>query len=206
MAKAATAEVLTPVGELWFTRVAGEGKKFDPSEPKEKEKYEVNIVMTPEQFAPLKEEIDNFYEANVSEKAKSKQGDDRNVPYAKHVLKDKEGNETETDNFILKARTNRFFKDGKEKVIPVLDSKGKAYPEGYFANRFIGNGSTGRVKGVLMPWQFQNKEGITLYLNVLQLGNHVQHNAAEGMEGIEGNSSISDALPGAEAPEEEVPF
>lgn len=196
--------VLTPVGNLIFTKVAGEGKKFDKNEPKEKEKYEVNVRLTPEEFAPLKEEIDNFYTDQVSTKEIERQtkSDEINVPYSKYVEKDKEGNETETDDYVVKLRTNRFFKNGDEKVIPVLDAQCREYPEGHFANRYIGHESTGRAKGLMQAWKFQNKEGVSIYLQCLQLAHLVESNmATEGVDQIKGDASIAEILPEAEAPD-----
>ena len=95
------------------------------------------------------------------------------------------GYKTEDDGTIsFNFKTNAVFADGSQNKVGLFDSKGKKVDLG---DKLIGNGSTGRVKGVASSYESGANAGVTLYLNSVQIMKFVEYEAGDSFDALDGD-------------------
>lgn len=183
----------SPVGDLEWVHITGTGKPDLQGEPK----YQVDVVITPEQAKPFKKMVMEYWEENKPKGAKAP----KSTGIYPHTVKDeeasKEAGETqykETGKTVIRFKTGTTFKSGDQKIIKVFNSKGN---EVSLQGKKVGNGSRGRVNGVMAIYDFNTAaRGVTFYLNAIQLSKFVEWTGGAdfdaideedgGFEGVEG--------------------
>jgi len=198
MAKYATQPVQTPIGDLEWVIISGEGKENLNGDMQ----YQASVVLDPEQVdektsdskaAEAKafiEGIQEFWTANKPTGYKSAKPDTSGL--YPHTLptgeKDEDGNNVyeETGKFVLRTKTGTTYPDGSNKVIKIFNAKGSEVSIG---EKKIANESRGRIGCVMAIYATQKGKaianaGVTFYLNTLQLSKFVEY-AGAGFEAID---------------------
>ena len=180
----------TPVGELRYVQITGEGKnqELDPTKPANM-CYVASIVLDKDsaEFKALKAEFEKTWEEYKKVEPKAV-GSLKTSSIKEETIADPTGAIDEetgkvkkipTKNMIITAYT-KVMSDRGKKEIRVLDGKGNNITGWYNEQTFtIGNGSTGVLHGNLVGNTGGGKAKITFYLNTVQLGKLQRY---EGME------------------------
>ena len=172
MAKTA---IKTPLGELRWVYIAGDGKDQSMKNDGSKMQKIASIVFkknSPE-AKQLIEQINQAWEQYKAENPKIKPATKPKSLGYKHVIDKDTG--AETDEVIFQFKTNSFFPDGKPNIIPVYNAKGQKVDLG---NVEIGNGSIGIIFGEAGGWEYTGQFGITLYLKGIQLKKLVEKSSS----------------------------
>lgn len=171
-------KIITPKCVLEWVTIDGEGKENLSG----KMQYVANAVFDPqtEEGQKVVAQINAFWEANkpkgFKKKAKS------NGLYFHDLVKDSEGNPVLDEDgnktydkdgkMYLAFKTGTSFPDGSQKVVKVYNAKNKLVTLG---DTKIGNGSVGRVQGMIGLYMNKSKTGtvldagVTLYLDAIQI-------------------------------------
>lgn len=173
--------VESPVGDFEWVIVTGQGKlntlkKPDAAGNKHYE-YQATLLLSAddEDCILFQEEIMQYWEDTRPKKfAKASP---KSCGFKPHKIKtDKIDPETEEviweeDGLIaFTFKTNTTYGDGKDKVITIFNAKGR---EVQLGDRKIGQGSRGRIKGVIKGYEQPKEAGVSLYLNGIQLSKFV---------------------------------
>lgn len=178
--------VESPVGELEYVMISGKGKLNTLND---KYYYVATLVLEDnEETEIFKQEIMAVWKEKRSKKfAKS---DPKSTGFAPHKIntgkKDPETDEIiyeETGKIAFSFKTETTYKDGNPKKIVVFNSKGREVELG---QKKIGNGSRGRIKGVIAYYEQPKEAGVSLYLNGLQLSKFVEYVGGVDFDEIEG--------------------
>lgn len=191
MAKYATEVIQTPVSDLEWVIISGEGKENLNGDMQ----YQASLVLdveNNEKHSAFKKQIDDFWAANKPQGFKGDEPDSNGL-YPHKVPtgeKDEDGDnlyET-TGKLILATKTKTTFADGNEKKIKVFNSKGA---EVNLGDKKIANGSRGRLGCVMAIYATTDKSGkkiinagVTFYLNSVQLSKFVEY-AGAGFDALE---------------------
>lgn len=186
MSKNPTAVYETPVGDLEWVVIDGEGKE----DLKGDMKYQINLVLEGDKAEAEMAKVRAFWEENRPKSIK----EPKSMGFQPHAVKTEE-KDPETDKWIYEetGKTNFIFKtgttynDGKQKVIKVFNAKGAEVTLG---DKKIGNGSRGRIKGVMAIYTVESKgkiidAGVTFYLNGVQLAKFVEFAGGPQFDEIE---------------------
>lgn len=179
---AVQAQLNTPVGDLEWVVISGDGKTNDLKSPPQQE-YCATVVLSKEQAQPFIDELEALW---TEHKPKGKKL--RSLGYYAHKVptgeKDEDGQNVyeETGNIAITLKTVTTFPDGKEKVIKTFNSKGNEVALG---DKLIGNGSRGRLKGLARMWTQPREAGISLYLNAVQLSKFVEYTSGPSFDELE---------------------
>lgn len=182
----------SPVGMLEWVHIDGDGKPDLQGVPK----YQADVVLTPEQAEPFKAMVEQFWNENKPKGAK----DAKSLGIYPHTVKDEEASREagenvykETGNTVVRFKTGTTYQSGDPKVIKIFNSKGN---EVSLQGKKIGNGSRGRVNGVMAIYNINKATaGVTFYLNAIQLSKFVEYTGGaafdaidedDGFEGVEG--------------------
>jgi hypothetical protein len=182
----------SPVGDLEWVHISGEGKPDLQGLPK----YQVDVVLTPEQAEPFKALVAAYWEENKPKGAKAP----KSTGIYPHTVKDdkatKEAGENvyePTGKTVVRFKTGTTYQSGDTKIIKVFNSKGN---EVSLQGKKVGNGSRGRVNGVMAIYINKATSGVTFYLNAIQLSKFVEWTGGAdfdtideedgGFEGVEG--------------------
>jgi hypothetical protein len=199
-----TTNVESPVGDFEWVIVSGQGKlntlkKPDAAGNKPYE-YQATLLMPAdnEDCIAFQEEIMQYWEDTRSKKfAKA---DPKSCGFKPHKVKtDKIDPDTEEaiweeDGLIaFTFKTNTVYGDGKPKVITIFNAKGR---EVQLGKRRIGQGSRGRVKGVITPYEQPKEAGVSLYLNGLQLSKFVEYVGGTSFDELEDPDAEGDGFEG----------
>lgn len=175
----AIANVTTPVGDLEWVFITGEGKEDLQGSPT----YTCQVVLEGSNAAALQAEIDDFWAANKPKGIDTP----KSTGYYDHTTKDEEGNKVETGKTAFVFKTATTFPNGSPKVIKVFNAKGAEVSLG---DKKIGNGSRGRIQGAMGIYEVQQKgrtiqAGVTLYLNGVQLTKFVEFVGGPSFDAVE---------------------
>lgn len=189
MAKAIE-NVTTPVGNLEWVFITGEGKEDLQGNPT----YTVSLVLEGDQAKVLEEQINDFWEANRPKGI----SEPKSLGFYAHTAKDAEGEKVETGKTAFVFKTGTTFPNGNPKVIKVFNAKGAEVSLG---DKKIGNESRGRVQGAMGIYEVQQKgrtlqAGVTLYLNGLQLTKFVEFVGGASFDAIEDEDAGEDSFEG----------
>ncbi len=190
----------SPVGELEWVIIDGDGKPDLKGIPK----YQCDVVITPEQAKSFKKMVDAYWEENRPKNIKTA----KSTGVYAHTVKDEEASKEagenvykETGNTVIRFKTGTTFTSGDPKIIKVSNSKGN---EVSLQGKKIGNGSRGRVNGVIAIYEVkqQNKTiqaGVTFYLNAIQLSKFVEWTGGANFDTIEEDGGFEgvEGVPGA---------
>ena len=177
-------QIESPVGNLEWCFISGEGKPDMQGNPK----YQVDVVITPEQAEPFKAMVDAFWAEYKPKGAKAP----KSTGIYPHTVKDEKASSEagenvykETGNTVIRFKTGTTYVSGDQKIIKVFNSKGN---EVFLHGKKVGNGSRGRAIGSMAIYDFNAAaRGITFYLNSLQLSKFVEYTG-----GADPSGSIDD--------------
>ena len=180
-------QVKTPLGKLMWVVIAGEGRK----NLNDKYEFSASVVLPVSEVQPLLDQITEYYNANT-EKGRNFQSNGVRYCNEEGKLKDAEDvayNKKTGTHCIVGFKTATTFprKDGKPgdpKTIQVYNSKGApiALPPG----KRIGNGSTGTIAGNARYYVNTSNDGVSLYLNAVQLVDFKEYSQDPGFEEHDG--------------------
>jgi len=163
----AAEKLVTPVGELKWVFITGNGKK----DLNDNDRYVASITYPKDspEAQQLQEQVEAFWEENKPKGAK----DPKSTGLKNEVVK-----EQETGNIIANFWTATTFPDGKPKVIKTYNSKGAEVALG---SKAIGNGSRGAISGAMAIYDASKvNRGVTLYLNAIQLTKFTPYSSDAG--------------------------
>jgi len=165
MAKSSTAiNVQTPKGELHWVFCSGEGKM----NKKGVKKYQAGVVVPNVTAQPFIDQIDAFWKENKPKGAKTP----NTCGYRPHTVasdqKDSDGDTVYVEvpgftEFFL--GTNATWPDGKPRKITIFNAKNQPVA----LSKKIGNGSIGRLAGVMDIYDVSNNAGVNLYFGAIKL-------------------------------------
>ncbi len=162
-----TQKFVPPIGTLNWVFITGKGKK----DLQDNDRFVASLVYKKDsaEHKQIVETLDAFWEANKPKGAKMKSN-------GLHVIKDKQGNET--DEVSLAFWTGIVYPDGTNKVIQLFNAKGAKISLG---DKKIGNGSRGTISGVMAIYDNgPAARGVTLYLNAIQITKFVEYSEDTG--------------------------
>lgn len=194
----------SPVGDLEWVIIDGEGKPDLQNVPK----YQADVVLTPEVAEPFIKMVEAYWEENKPKGAKAA----KSLGVYPHTVKDEEASKEagenvykETGKTVVRFKTGTTYQSGDPKIVKVFNSKGN---EVSLQGKKIGNGSRGRVNGVMAIYNINKATcGVTFYLNAVQLSKFVEFTGGAnfdeieeedgGFEGVEGSpAAIEDEAEG----------
>lgn len=199
MSEKPTQLLVTPVGPLAWVFINGSFKKDLNGNPRYS--AEVHFHKDSEEYKEVKAKVDAFWEENKPKGRKLKSNGIRRI---QNKLDD--GEYEDTDFYAVQFWTGPTFPDGTEKKIKIKNAKGAEVSLG---SKKIGNGSIGRISGVMAIYdQGVAATGVTLYLNTIQLQKFVEFTGGDdGLEAIGGDDGFEgiDDGDGIGAVSEEAP-
>jgi len=163
--------VVTPVGELHYVNISGQGKQ---NYNEDGYNYVATINLTGKDAEDLKEEIDEVIgEVAKGENLKSRgyrelMEDEKGIYTPTQNTKERDASAKATGIYAFSFSTATTFADGKTKKISVYNS---ANPPSRInlGDKKIGNGSKGCISGKMQRYKKGKDVGISLFLNAVQL-------------------------------------
>ena len=208
--------VVTPVGELHFVNIAGQGKKNYNEDGYE---YAATIYLEGEKAKALRDKLDAVLSSPPKGKTLKGKG-------YKELLVDEEGNLYSPDKagkvykkvdeekvditakckpsgiWAFAFKTGVTFADGKPKVVNVYNCA-KPPQKVRIGERKVGNGSKGAISGKMRMYEQAKEYGISLFLSAIQLTNFKEYEGDAGFEEQEGDFyGVDEDGAGFEAAEE----
>lgn len=177
--------VETPIGDLEWVVISGEGTF---NKLKGENQFQATVVLDPatQECKDFIEEIEQFWKDNRPKKFATK--DATSTGFRPHTVKSEEVDEDgepvyKEDGLIaFQFKTGTTYQDGKPKKIPVYNAKGNAVALG---DKKIGNGSRGRLQGVIAIYEQPKTAGSSLYLNAVQLSKYVPYVGGPNFKAID---------------------
>lgn len=179
--------VVTPVGELFYVNISGQGKENYNEDGYE---YTASIRLEGEKAQELINKINEVAKTMPAGQNLKSQG-------YKELVKDSEGNlrspsvsKPKTDDeelsgiFEFSFKTNTTFADGKQKKIAVYNKDAKKVELG---DSRIGNGSKGAISGKMKGSTYKKDFSVSLYLNAVQLTEFEEYVGDAGFDAQEGD-------------------
>lgn len=185
-------KVATPVGELHYVNISGQGK-----ESYNEDGYEyvatVYLDKTKPEVAEFIARIEELKLSGPKDKSLQTSGyfdlfkDEEGKLFAR--TEEKTGGEP--TNFVgVRFKTKTTFSDGKPKKITVYDVKCKVVDLG---DRRVGNGTIGAIAGAMQLYVNGKKWGISMFLNSIQITKFIEYVGDAGFEEQEGDFEGFDA-------------
>lgn len=164
MASKTAVNVQSPRGELEWVFNTGEGKK----NKHEKYKYQASVIVPDAEAQAFKDQIDEFWKENKPKGAKKPATKGYRNQSVKSEEVDEDGDAIYVDvpgftEFFFS--TNATWPDGKPRKIAIINSKNQPIE---FTQR-IGNGSIGRLGGIMDIYDVAGNQGINLYFGAIKL-------------------------------------
>ena len=195
------ANIDTPVGDLEWVMISGQGKLNTLND---KYYYQVTLLLPEDsdECKALMAEIKQWWKDNPP--AKKWNGKEAStLGFKPNQVKTEEVDENDEPiykpdgrvAFMFKTETS--YKDGNPKVIKTFNAKGGEVALG---DRKVGNGSRGRVKGVITTYEQPKDAGTSLYLNSIQLAKFVPFTGGPSFDEIEGEEDAFEGFDGEETP------
>jgi len=154
-----TQKITTPVGDLQWMFIDGEGRE----DLNGNKKYTANIVLDKDTAQTVIDKLEEFWNDNKPKGAKKP----KSMGYKPEKKDDKE-----TGNFSFIFKTNPTYADGTDKEIAIYNAKANKISLG---GKKIGNGSKGAISGSMGVYSAPgNQHGVTLYLDAVQLTKFVE--------------------------------
>ena len=198
-------KIVSPVGELWYTNISGQGKK---NYNEDGYVYASTIHLTGADALSFKAEIDAILGPVPKGKMIKSTG-------CRELLEDAEGRYTPTKKtaerdkgakptgiFAFGFSTNVVYSDGRIKKVNVYNASAQKVDMG---DRLIGNGSKGAISGAAQRYESKDEVGVSLFLNAVQLTEYVAYEGNAGFGKQEGGfSAPTDGETGFAGKPEEV--
>ena len=161
--------VTSPKGELKYVVVNGEGKLNYDGDARE---FTASIVLPKKKAKEFYAEICDYFNDNKSN------GCDVDEPMNKIMRKTEEGDYM--FSFSTKCEFENDEGEVRKSVIGLAnkDNVAQKLPDGVG----IGNGSIGRIGGSIKYYKRKNKEGVSLFLNNIQILKFVKYVPDNGFE------------------------
>lgn len=187
MAKAKLVNVVTPVGELQYVNISGQGKENYNEDGYE---YVATIILDGAKSENLRKSIDEV----IGEMGK---GESLKSTGYRQMEVDEEGNEyvptskrkggTPIDKFAFGFRTSTVYKqEGKPDQPKVINVYNKDAKKINLGDKKIGNGSMGAISGKMSRVVYKSEVSCSLYINNIQLTNFIEYEGDAGFETQEG--------------------
>lgn len=197
------ANIDTPVGDLEWVMISGQGKLNTLND---KYYFQATLLLPEddENCKQLMSDIEQWWKDNPPSKKWNKK-EASTLGFKPNMVKTEEIDE-DTDEPIYKPdgriafifKTETTYKDGNPKVIKTANAKGAEVALG---DRKIGNGSRGRIKGVITTYEQPKDAGTSLYLNSIQLAKFVPYTGGPSFDEIEDEGEDAfEGFDGEEAP------
>lgn len=182
-------KVATPVGELYYVNIAGQGKLNYNEDGYE---YVASIRLSGEKAEQLIEKFDEvaatmpkgetLKSCGYRELVKDKEGKLRSPTKKNPKQKDEE--DTGIFEFLFKTNTTYQPKDGAvvKKKINVFNKNAKKIELGDVR---IGNGTLGAISGVLEGGSYKKEFSVSAYLNSIQIVKLIEYEGNAGFEAQE---------------------
>lgn len=195
MAEKKLTKVVTPVGELHYVQIEGQGKeKYDAEKGYE---YVATLYLSTERSTDLRKKLDDeIGDLQKGESLKSRgyrqlmKDKDGKIftPTSKNKDRQEGAELLEMYSFIFKTGTK--FGDGKPKVIGVFDSgdpsKGIKPKRVNLGGKKIGNGSEGAISGQIERSVYKGEVSCSLYLSNIQLTKFIEYEDDAGFDAQDG--------------------
>lgn len=178
--------VVTPVGELHWVNISGQGKENFNEDGYE---YVATVHLEGDKAKDLKAKIDALI-ANPPEGKKLKSTGYRELLRNEDgelftpTADNKEGEKTGIYAFTF--RTGTTYEDGKTKVVSVYNCA-KPPQKVKLGDKRIGNGSKGAISGKMRMFERGKEYGVSLFLHAIQLTNFKEYEDGAGFEEQEGD-------------------
>jgi len=191
-------KIKTPVGELRWVFITGDGK--DQSEARDGSKMQkmASIVFKKDdpKCKELQAKINEVWEEWKAEKRLPAAKKPKSLGYKE--LEDKETGEP-TGEIMFTFKTNSFYPDGKPNIVTTYNAKGQKVelPE----DIRIGNGSIGIIFGTAAGYEYAKQYGISLYLTAIQIAKLVEVQPdieTEDLSEVGDFESVGDSVPSIE--------
>lgn len=206
----------TPLGELSWIFIDGKGKRNYNDDG---DIFAATITFTKEVGQEVIDTVEAFYEEHkVKGKSKGSMGwyhpyvlDDKGekIPLLdadKNVIEDKY--KQDKDFVCMTFKTGIEWPDGKPKVINTYNAAGDKVSLGQTK---IGNGSTGCLAGQMSMFERPKDQGVTFYLNAVQVATLTPYEGGDsfnkhegGFVGVDEESGIPVATKTEEEPKEKA--
>ena len=177
----------TPVGELFYVNISGQGKENYNEDGYE---YTASLRLEGKAAEELIAKIDEVGETiptghtlkstGYKELVKDAEGNLRSPSRAKPA----EDGEEPSGIFEFSFKTNTTYADGKTKSIAVYNKDAKKIELG---DRKIGNGSKGAISGVMKGGSYKKEFSVSLYLNAVQITEFEEYIGDAGFDAQEGD-------------------
>lgn len=185
-------KVVTPVGELWYCQIAGQGKK---NYNEDGYVYTATVHLTGDAAESLKDKIDEVLgEVPKGKTIKSvgyrevfKAADGKFFSETKNRKFGDEDGDEKTDRTAFTFSTNTTFDDGRTAKVDVYNS-GKGLPKPKkidLGSRGIGNGSLGAISGVMERFEKGKEVGVSLFLKAVQITKYIEYSGDAGFDSQE---------------------
>ena len=169
-------QIVSPKGELQWATINGQGK----ADLQGRMMYTIDVVCTPEDAAPVIEQLEALWDENKPKGAKAP----KSMGYK----------ETDDGQIRFTFKTGTTYQSGDTKEIKVYNAKAKQV---HLEDK-IGNGSIGRVSGLAAVYDAGvAARGVTLYLDAVQVINLIKYvGAASNFGEEEGDFEGTDSTDG----------
>lgn len=182
-------KVATPVGELWYSNITGQGKK---NYNEDGFVYTSTLHLKGDNATLLKDKINEVLGPipkgklvkSVGYRELLEDADGIYTPSKKTVERDKSAKPTGVFAFVFS--TGVAYEDGRPKTIAVYNKDAQKVNMG---DRLIGNASKGAISGNLKRYESKDEVGVSLFLNALQLTEYVPYEGNAGFDKQEGGFS-----------------
>ncbi len=180
--------VVTPVGDLQFVNITGQGKQNYNEDGYE---YTATVNLTGDDAEGLKAKIlEVLGECPKGKTVKStgfrelmKDAEGTYTPTSNTKDRDAKAEKTGITSFTFK--TGAVFADGRPKKVAVYNTAAKKVDMG---DRLIGNGSKGAISGKLQRNERGKEVMVSLFLNAIQLTEFIAYEGDAGFAAQEGGS------------------
>lgn len=180
-------KVVTPVGELFYVNISGQGKQNYNEDGYE---YVASIRLTGEKAEKLIGEINEVAKTMPAGLNLKSKGYRELVQDASGNLRSPTNAKPKTDEeklsgvFEFLFKTNATYADGKAKKINVYNKNAKIVDIG---DSKIGNGSKGAISGKMQGSVYKKDFSVSLYLNSVQLTEFHEYVGDAGFDAQEGD-------------------
>lgn len=193
MASKTAVNVQTPKGELQWVFYTGEGKK----NKHDKYKYQASVIVPDAEAKPFVDQINEFWKENKPKGAKKP----NTCGYRNHSVRtdevDEDGDPIYKD---VPGFTEFFFStaaawpDGKPRKISIANAKNQPVE----FNKKIGNGSIGRLGGIMDVYDVSGNSGVNLYFSGIKLLKYVEYVDGPSFDDDDEDAEYEDGFTGEE--------
>lgn len=178
-------QVITPIGELNYVNISGQGKKNYNEDGYD---YVASINLTGEDAQKLISAIDTELGEIPKGKIVRSRGyrellkDEKGLfaPTSQNKDRQEDAEKTGIFSFTFKTKT-KLGEEGKEEdvKIKVFNAQGKQVD---LKDRKVGNGSTGAISGKMQRFESGKEVGVSLYLKSIQITKFIPYQEDAGFE------------------------